>query len=252
MVAQGVPAGCFSLFRRYIMREMEHLITSPAETALHTWHEAIGAEKQQPYFQQLWQRVKQARTEGQTIYPPASDVFSAFTATEFDQVRVVILGQDPYHNVGQAHGLAFSVRPEVDIPPSLQNIYKELAEDIPGFVIPGHGYLQHWAEQGVLLLNAVLTVRAGQAHSHANWGWETFTDRVVRQLNEHRQGLVFMLWGSHAQKKGAFIDRKRHLVLQAPHPSPLSAYRGFFGCRHFSRANAWLQQQGLAPIDWQV
>lgn len=219
---------------------------------MQTWHEAIGAEKQQPYFVQLWDRVRQARQTGQIIYPPGGEVFSAFALTEFAQVKVVILGQDPYHNAGQAHGLAFSVKPEVDIPPSLQNIYKELADDIPGFVVPRHGYLQHWAEQGVLLLNTVLTVQAGQAHSHANWGWETFTDRVVQQLNEHRSGLVFMLWGSHAQKKGAMIDRQRHLVLQAPHPSPLSAYRGFFGCRHFSKANAYLEQQELTPIDWQV
>lgn len=162
------------------------------------------------------------------------------------------MGQDPYHGAGQAHGLAFSVRPGVGIPPSLCNIYKELRSDIPGFVIPQHGYLQHWAEQGVLLLNTVLTVQAGQAHSHANWGWEQFTDRVVAQLNTHRNGLVFMLWGGHAQKKGAMIDRKRHLVLQAPHPSPLSACRGFFGCRHFSQANAWLEQRGQVPIDWQV
>lgn len=217
-----------------------------------TWHDAIGAEKQQPYFMQLWQRVKQARQAGVTVYPPSGDVFSAFTSTEFAVVRVVILGQDPYHGAGQAHGLAFSVRPGVDIPPSLRNIYQELASDIAGFVPPQHGYLQHWAEQGVLLLNTVLTVQAGQAHSHANWGWEQFTDRVVAQLNTHRDGLVFMLWGSHAQKKGAMIDRKRHLVLQAPHPSPLSASRGFFGCRHFSQANAYLQQQGLPAIDWQV
>ncbi len=222
------------------------------DKALHSWRDAIGAEKQQAYFQQLRERIRLARQDGQTIYPPAAEVFSAFTSTEFDAVKVVILGQDPYHNAGQAHGLAFSVRPDVAIPPSLQNIYRELADDIPGFVIPTHGYLQHWAEQGVLLLNAVLTVQAGQAHSHANWGWETFTDRVVEELNAHRNGLVFMLWGSHAQKKGAMIDRQRHLVLRAPHPSPLSAYRGFFGCRHFSKANAYLQQQGLAPIDWQV
>ena len=189
---------------------------------------------------------------GETIYPPSAEVFSALASTAFDQVKVVILGQDPYHGPGQAHGLAFSVKPQVDIPPSLRNIYLELANDIAGFAIPRHGYLQKWAEQGVLLLNTVLTVQAGQAHSHANWGWETFTDRVVAQLNTHRRGLVFMLWGSHAQKKGAMIDRQRHLVLQAPHPSPLSAHRGFLGCRHFSQANAYLEGQGVAPIDWQV
>lgn len=219
---------------------------------MQTWHDALGAEKEQPYFQHILHSVHQERDSGQVIYPPAADVFNAFKATEFDQVKVVILGQDPYHGAGQAHGLAFSVRPEVAIPPSLVNIYKELADEIPGFHIPQHGHLQHWAEQGVLLLNTVLTVRAGQAHSHAPLGWEQFTDRVITQLNQHREHLVFMLWGSHAQKKGAFIDRNRHLVLTAPHPSPLSAYRGFFGCGHFSKANAYLQQQGLEPIDWQV
>ncbi len=219
---------------------------------MQTWHDALGAEKQQPYFQHILNTVKAERASGQTVYPPAADVFNAFKATEFGQVKVVILGQDPYHGAGQAHGLAFSVRPEVDIPPSLVNIYKELATDIEGFHIPNHGYLQHWADQGVLLLNTVLTVRAHQAHSHAALGWEQFTDRVIAQLNEHRRNVVFMLWGSHAQKKGAFIDRSRHLVLSAPHPSPLSAYRGFFGCRHFSQANAYLQQHGLGAVDWQV
>ena len=221
-------------------------------TTLTSWSDAIGAEKQQPYFVALWQRIKQARQAGLTIYPPADEVFSAFGLTDFAQVKVVILGQDPYHGAGQAHGLAFSVKPEVAIPPSLRNIYRELASDVPGFVVPQHGFLQHWAAQGVLLLDVVLTVQENQANSHANWGWEHFTDRVVAQLNQHRNGLVFMLWGSYAQKKGAMIDRQRHLVLQAPHPSPLSAHRGFFGCKHFSQANAYLQQQGLGAIDWQV
>ena len=219
---------------------------------MQTWHEALGAEKEQPYFRHIIQSVRQEREAGRIIYPPAADVFNAFKATEFNQVKVVILGQDPYHGAGQAHGLAFSVRPEIDIPPSLVNIYKELADDIPGFCIPRHGCLQHWAEQGVLLLNTVLTVRAGQAHSHAALGWEQFTDRVIAQLNEYREHIVFMLWGSHAQKKGAFIDRRRHLVLSSPHPSPLSAYRGFFGCKHFSQANAYLAAHGTAVIDWQV
>ena len=212
----------------------------------------MGGEKQQPYFQQILEQVKAERLSGQTVYPPAADVFNAFKATEFDQVKVVILGQDPYHGEGQAHGLAFSVRQGIRIPPSLQNIYKELATDIAGFQIPAHGYLQHWAEQGVLLLNTVLTVRAGQAHSHAAFGWETFTDCVIRRLAEQREGLVFILWGSHAQKKGAFIDRSRHLVLSAPHPSPLSAHRGFFGSRPFSQTNAYLKAQGKSEIDWQV
>ena len=219
---------------------------------MQSWHEAIGAEKEQVYFQQILHSVKAERAAGTLVYPPAADVFNAFKATEFQQVKVVILGQDPYHGAGQAHGLSFSVQAGVAPPPSLVNIYKELADDIAGFQIPAHGCLQHWAEQGVLLLNTVLTVRAGQAHSHAALGWETFTDRVIAMLNQEREGLVFLLWGSHAQKKGAFIDRNRHCVLTAPHPSPLSAYRGFFGCKHFSQANAYLQQQGLAAIDWQV
>ncbi|WP_370387191.1 uracil-DNA glycosylase [Snodgrassella alvi] len=219
---------------------------------MQTWHQAIGAEKQQPYFQHILETVRAERMAGKIIYPPAPDVFNAFKATEFAQVKVVILGQDPYHGPQQAHGLSFSVRQGIAIPPSLVNIYKELADDIAGFRIPQHGYLQHWAEQGVLLLNTVLTVRAGQAHSHAELGWETFTDHVIAALNTERQNVVFMLWGSHAQKKGAMINRQKHLVLTAPHPSPLSAYRGFFGCKHFSKANAYLQQHGMAPIDWQI
>lgn len=219
---------------------------------IHTWQQAIGAEKQQPYFIDLLTAVRQERAAGITVYPPAADVFNAFKATEFADVRVVILGQDPYHGPGQAHGLSFSVREGVAIPPSLLNIYKELAADISGFSMPRHGCLQHWADQGVLLLNTVLTVRAGQAHSHARLGWETFTDTVIAALNGQREHVVFMLWGSHAQRKGRMIDRRRHLVLSAPHPSPLSAHRGFLGCRHFSRANAYLQAQGLPPIDWQV
>ena len=219
---------------------------------MQTWHEAIGAEKEKAYFQTILEKVRHERQAGITVYPPERDVFNAFRATEFGNVKVVILGQDPYHGAGQAHGLAFSVQPEIAVPPSLVNIYKELATDIEGFQIPQHGYLQHWAEQGVLLLNTVLTVRAGAAHSHATFGWEVFTDEVIRQLDKEREHLVFMLWGSHAQKKGAFINRNRHLVLTAPHPSPLSAYRGFFGCKHFSQANAYFQAHGLEPIDWQV
>ena len=219
---------------------------------MQTWHEAIGAEKEKAYFQTILEKVRHDRQAGITVYPPERDVFNAFRTTEFGNVKVVILGQDPYHGAGQAHGLAFSVQPEIAVPPSLVNIYKELATDIEGFQIPQHGYLQHWAEQGVLLLNTVLTVRAGLAHSHATFGWEVFTDEVIRQLDKEREHLVFMLWGSHAQKKGAFIDRNHHLVLTAPHPSPLSAYRGFFGCKHFSQANAYLQAHGLEPIDWQV
>lgn len=215
-----------------------------------TWHDVLAQEKEQPYFVQTLEFVGKARAEGKVIYPPQKDVFNAFRYTEFDQVKVVILGQDPYHGPNQAHGLSFSVRPGIPAPPSLMNMYKELANDIPGFTIPPHGCLQSWAEQGVLLLNTVLTVEAGQAHSHANLGWETFTDRVISALNEKRDGIVFLLWGSHAQKKGSIIDTQRHYVLKSPHPSPLSAHRGFMGCRHFSKANQLLEQQGLAPIDW--
>ncbi|KGQ63844.1 uracil-DNA glycosylase [Gallibacterium anatis] len=219
---------------------------------MRTWRDMIGSEKSQPYFQHILQQVQQQRDSGKIIYPPKADVFNAFRYTEFDQVKVVILGQDPYHGPNQAHGLAFSVRPNVQIPPSLQNIYKELSQDIAGFQIPNHGYLVNWAQQGVLLLNTVLTVEQGKAHSHANFGWETFTDHVIATLNQHTQGLVFLLWGSHAQKKGQFIDRQKHCVLTAPHPSPLSAHRGFFGCHHFSSTNQYLIQQGKTPINWSL
>ncbi|WP_114767215.1 uracil-DNA glycosylase [Vibrio rhodolitus] len=216
-----------------------------------TWHDVIGSEKQQDYFQQTMSYVEQERASGKTIFPPAADVFNAFKATEFDQVKVVILGQDPYHGPNQAHGLCFSVLPGIKTPPSLVNMYKELAQDITGFEIPQHGYLQKWAEQGVLLLNTVLTVEQGKAHSHAKTtGWELFTDKVIEAINQHNAGVVFLLWGSHAQKKGRFIDRNKHHVLAAPHPSPLSAHRGFLGCGHFSQANQLLTQQGLTPIDW--
>lgn len=216
-----------------------------------TWKDAIGEEKSKEYFQQILQTVQGERLAGKTIYPPQNEVFSAFALTEFSQVKVVILGQDPYHGVNQAHGLSFSVKPNVAPPPSLLNIYKELAEDI-GFQIPNHGYLVEWAKQGVLLLNTVLTVEQGKAHSHANIGWEQFTDKVIEQINLHREKVVFLLWGSHAQKKGQFIDRTRHCVLTSVHPSPLSAYRGFFGCRHFSKANAYLREHQLAEINWQL
>ncbi len=216
------------------------------------WSDVIGVEKEQAYFKQTLAFVRQEREAGKLIYPPAADVFNAFKYTEFDQVRVVILGQDPYHGPQQAHGLCFSVLPGVATPPSLVNIYKELARDIPGFQIPPHGYLVSWAAQGVLLLNTVLTVEAGMAHSHAKSGWEQFTDRVIATLNAERSGIVFLLWGSHAQKKGQFIDRQKHHVLMAPHPSPLSAHRGFLGCGHFSETNRLLQAQGLPAIEWQL
>ena len=216
------------------------------------WQTYLGPEKQQPYFQALLSKVTQARNEGKVIYPPAGDVFNAIKYTPLDQVKVVILGQDPYHGPNQAHGLCFSVQPKVKIPPSLVNIYKELATDIEGFSIPSHGYLKSWAEQGVLLLNTVLTVEQGQAHSHAKWGWETFTDKVIDVVNDACDNVVFLLWGSHAQKKGQAIDSAKHLILQAPHPSPLSAHRGFFGCQHFSQANRYLESVGKSPINWQV
>lgn len=222
-------------------------------TQLLTWHDVISVEKQQEYFQKTLQFVASERQAGKVIYPPETDVFNAFRFTEFHQVKVVILGQDPYHGPDQAHGLSFSVLPGVKTPPSLRNMYKELAQDIPDFKIPDHGYLKEWADQGVLLLNTVLTVEQGKAHSHAkNTGWERFTDAVINALNEHSEGVIFLLWGAHAQKKGRMIDRHKHVVLTAAHPSPLSAYRGFFGCQHFSQVNRILTSQGQAPIQWQL
>ncbi|SHH79971.1 uracil-DNA glycosylase [Ferrimonas marina] len=215
------------------------------------WGPILAEEQAQPYFRQMMTQLAQWRSEGQLIYPPEHQVFEAFQRTDFDQVKVVILGQDPYHGPNQAHGLCFSVAPGIKPPPSLVNIYKALAQEFPGFELPEHGYLGSWADQGVLLLNTVLTVVDGQAHSHAKLGWERFTDAVIEAVNREREGVVFLLWGSHAQKKGKGIDRSRHHVLDAPHPSPLSAYRGFFDCGHFTQTNALLQQQGLDPIDWQ-
>ena len=217
-----------------------------------SWTEVLDQEKQQPYFRKIMHHVDQQRAAGKVVYPAQEDVFNAFKITPFDKVKVVILGQDPYHGPNQAHGLCFSVQKGLKTPPSLVNIYKELANDIAGFSIPQHGYLQAWAEQGVLLLNTVLTVEQGNAHSHAKIGWEQFTDEVIKQLSLRSQGLVFLLWGSHAQRKGQIVDGQKHHVLHAPHPSPLSAYRGFFGCRHFSKTNQLLQEQGLSVIDWQV
>lgn len=215
-----------------------------------TWHDVLAQEKQQPYFINTLATVAERRAAGVTVYPPQKDVFNAFRFTELSDVKVVILGQDPYHGPGQAHGLAFSVLPGVAVPPSLKNMYKELQSDIADFVQPNHGYLESWARQGVLLLNTVLTVEAGNAHSHAKLGWETFTDKVIALINEHCEGVVFLLWGSHAQKKGSFIDRNRHHVLQAPHPSPLSAHRGFLGCGHFSKTNQYLTERNQPVIDW--
>ena len=215
-----------------------------------TWQEIIRQQQSQPYFQQINDFVEQQRRDGKVVYPPENQVFSAFDMTPFEDVRVVILGQDPYHGAQQAHGLAFSVLPGVKIPPSLRNMYKELADDIEGFEAPTHGYLESWAQQGVLMLNTVLTVEEGKAHSHAKCGWETFTDHIIAQLNERAEPIVFLLWGAHAQKKGQAIDENKHFVLSAPHPSPLSARRGFFGCKHFSQTNELLKSQNLPAIDW--
>lgn len=215
-----------------------------------TWADVIENERQKNYFKQLERFVANERSQGKSIYPDDSLVFSAFDYTSFDKVKVVILGQDPYHGPNQAHGLAFSVQSGIKTPPSLANMYKELAKDIDGFSIPSHGNLVSWAEQGVLLMNTVLTVEQGKAHSHAKSGWEQFTDQVIAELNQKHSGLVFLLWGAHAQKKGVSIDTSKHHILTSPHPSPLSAHRGFFGCRHFSQANSLLSQQGRVVIDW--
>ncbi|WP_299267496.1 uracil-DNA glycosylase [uncultured Psychrosphaera sp.] len=216
-----------------------------------TWSSVIAQEQQQTYLKDTLTTVAEERAQGIDIFPTDEDVFSAFDLTALKDVKVVILGQDPYHGINQAHGLAFSVKPGIKIPPSLRNMYKELASDINGFEIPKHGYLIDWAKQGVLLLNTVLTVRSGQAHSHKSLGWEQFTDKIISTLNEQRSDLVFLLWGSHAQKKAAAIDSNKHHILNAPHPSPLSAHRGFFGCKHFSKTNEILKKQGQAQIDWQ-
>ncbi|NRQ40975.1 uracil-DNA glycosylase [Rheinheimera sp. YQF-2] len=217
-----------------------------------SWQQLLGEEKQQPYFVAALEQVKQARLAGQVIYPPEADVFNAFKLTSPDNLKVVILGQDPYHGPNQAHGLAFSVRHGVRTPPSLQNMYKELALEDPEFRIPEHGCLEAWAKQGVLLLNTVLTVVATQPNSHRKLGWEQFTDKVIAQIDAQCRGIIFLLWGSHAQKKGRLIDRQRHYVLEAPHPSPLSAHRGFLGCGHFKQANELLVKQGKTPVNWQL
>lgn len=215
------------------------------------WQVFLDKEFEQPYMQQLKVFLQQQKSQHKVIFPHSSNWFHALEATPLSQVKVVILGQDPYHQPGQAHGLCFSVKPGIAIPPSLMNIYKELKTDL-NITAPNHGYLESWARQGVLLLNAVLTVEQGQANAHQGKGWEQFTDRVISLVNDQRDNVVFMLWGSYAQKKGANIDSSRHLVLKAPHPSPLSAHRGFLGCRHFSQANAYLQEHGQTPIDWQL
>lgn len=216
-----------------------------------SWLAHLQGEFDQPYMQGLRAFLLGEKSANKTIYPEGQLIFNALNSTPLDQVKVVILGQDPYHGPGQAHGLCFSVQPGIDVPPSLKNMYQELASDV-GFQIPNHGYLQAWAEQGVLLLNATLTVEARKAGSHQNKGWEQFTDAVVNVVNRECEHCAFILWGSYAQKKGRVIDANKHLVLKGPHPSPLSAYRGFFGCKHFSKANDYLAAKGIAPVNWQL
>lgn len=214
------------------------------------WATYMDFEYKKPYYRELYKKVLE-EYQNYEIFPPADDLFNAFHLTPLSKVKVVILGQDPYHNVGQAHGLSFSVKPGVQTPPSLVNIYQELKEDV-GCYVPNNGYLVKWAEQGVLLLNTVLTVRAHQANSHRGIGWENFTDAAIRALNEQDRPIVFLLWGRPAQMKKKMLNNPKHLILEAPHPSPLSAYRGFFGCGHFSKTNEFLKEHGLEPIDWQI
>ena len=237
------------------------LAENAREVRLHaSWKRWLGDEFAQPYMIALREFLLSERARRKVIFPRGADIFAALDLTPFESVKVVIIGQDPYHGESQAHGLCFSVRPGVPEPPSLLNVFAEINTDMmdataPGSapncrLSPGHGCLTGWAKQGVLLLNAVLTVESGRAGSHQGKGWETFTDRVVRVLNDQRNGLVFLLWGAYAQRKGSMVDSSRHLVLTAPHPSPLSAHRGFLGCRHFSKCNRYLVEHGLDPIDW--
>lgn len=216
------------------------------------WDSFIRGEKDQHYFRTLQGFVANERQSGKAVFPPECDVFNAFKLTPLDKVRVVIIGQDPYHGPDQAHGLCFSVKKGVKIPPSLVNMYKELVTDIPDFLMPIDGHLSEWANQGVLMLNTVLTVEQGKAHSHAKAGWEIFTDHVMERLNEQKAPIIFILWGAHAIKKGKLIKCEQHHILSGPHPSPLSAYRGFFGCQHFSKTNSLLKAMGSDPINWQV
>lgn len=214
------------------------------------WQDILKEEMEKEYFFTLREFLNEEYALC-NIFPPREEIFAALNLTGYKEVKVVILGQDPYHGAGQAHGLCFSVNPHVKIPPSLKNIYKELERDL-NCRIPSHGFLQKWAEQGVLLLNNVLTVREGKAHSHKNRGWETLTKEIIRQINRKEEPVVFLLWGAQAQEKEALIDNSAHLVLKAPHPSPLSAYKGFLGCGHFSETNRYLQERGRTPIDWQI
>ncbi len=216
-----------------------------------SWKEVLKDEFIKPYFPQIPLHIKTEKSQGKTIYPPGSLIFNAFNTTPFDKVKVVILGQDPYHGKGQAHGLCFSVAYGVPPPPSLLNIFKELQDDI-GITLPGHGNLTHWAQQGVFLLNASLSVRAGEPMSHSKIGWATFTDTVIKKISDKKKNVVFILWGKFAQEKRILIDETKHCILRSVHPSPLSAYGGFFGCKHFSKTNEYLVSHGIDPIDWTV
>lgn len=217
---------------------------------IESWKSRLKDEFNQPYMQQLKNFLRAEKAAGKVIYPKGKDIFNALNSTPFEKVKVVILGQDPYHGPGQAHGLCFSVPKGIPMPPSLKNIYKELQDDV-GVTPANHGCLEDWTHEGVLLLNSVLTVEQNKPGSHQGRGWERFTDRVVEHLNHEREHLVFLLWGSYAKKKGAIVDRSKHLVLEAAHPSPFSV-TGFLGCRHFSKANHYLEQQGISPINWQI
>ena len=214
------------------------------------WLKPLSPEFKKPYYAELYKKIREEYSTRQ-IFPPADEIFTAFELTPLSEVKVVIIGQDPYHGDGQAHGLCFSVKPDIETPPSLVNIYKELNADL-GCRIPNNGYLTKWAKQGVLMLNTVLTVRAHQANSHRGIGWEQFTDAAIRILNEQNRPIVYLLWGKPAQMKKTMLNNPKHLILEAPHPSPLSAYRGFFGCQHFSKTNEFLKENGLEPIDWQI
>ena len=226
-------------------------MTSETQLNCASWTAALSDEKQKPYFREIIDTINKEKKAGKTIFPKNADIFNAFKLTPFDQVKIVIIGQDPYHGPGQAHGLCFSVQHGVAPPPSLQNIFKELHDDI-GIPIPKHGCLKKWAKQGVLLLNATLTVEARQPQSHAHIGWEQFTNHVIQLLNDERENLIFLLWGSQAQKKGQIIDPTKHYILKSTHPSPLSAHRGFLGCRHFSKTNELLRKTGKPEIDWSL
>lgn len=223
------------------------------EVNIHSsWKAVLQQEFEKEYFSEIKQQLLEEHKAGKSIYPAGKHIFNAYDSAPLDKVKVVIIGQDPYHGPGQAHGLSFSVLPGVKTPPSLKNIYKELVNDIPGFKTPDHGHLQSWANQGVLLLNAILTVRAKEPASHRKLGWEQFTDATISAISENRENIVFLLWGNFAQKKSNLIDESKHLILKAAHPSPFSAYNGFFGCKHFSKANKHLEKLDSAPINWQV